>query len=85
MNAMRSIGFSDQSFKKDALGKITHIIPPRNESLFSNSYYESVNAAKTQTYGAGNLTFQQEFISGRDDFLWELPVVDQTSHQEMLL
>ena len=32
-NAMRSIGFSDTAFNKDALGEITHIIPPRNLSL----------------------------------------------------
>ena len=71
MNAMRSIGFSDQSFKKDALGKITHIIPPRNvESTLSNSYYESVNAVKTQTYGAGNSNLSTRiYLSGRDDFL----------------
>ena len=29
-NSMRSIGFSDKAFNKDALGEITHIIPPRN-------------------------------------------------------
>ena len=71
MNAMRSIGFSDQSFKKDALGKITHIIPPRNvESTLSNSYYESVNAVKTQTYGAGNSNLSTRiYLSGRDSFL----------------
>ena len=71
MNAMRSIGFSDQAFKKDALGKITHIIPPRNvESTLSNSYYESVNAVKTQTYGAANSDNSTRiYLSGRDNFL----------------
>jgi len=64
MNAMRSIGFSDQSFNKDALGKITHIIPPRNvESNPSNSYYESINAPKTQGYTT------RIYLSGRDNFL----------------
>ena len=64
MNAMRSIGFSDQSFNKDALGKITHIIPPRNvESTPSNSYYESINAPKTQGYTT------RIYLSGRDNFL----------------
>ena len=61
---MRSIGFSDQSFNKDALGKITHIIPPRNvESTPSNSYYESINAPKTQGYST------RIYLSGRDNFL----------------
>ena len=64
MNAMRSIGFSDQSFNKDALGKITHIIPPRNvESTLSNSYYESIDAPKTQGYAT------RIYLSGRDNFL----------------
>ena len=64
MNAMRSIGFSDQSFNKDALGKITHIIPPRNvESTLSNSYYESIDAPKTQGYST------RIYLSGRDNFL----------------
>jgi len=65
MNSMRSIGFSDQAFSKDALGKITHVIPPRNvESNLSNSYYESVNAVKTKTYGDTRV-----YLSGRDNFL----------------
>ena len=71
MNSLRSIGFSDQAFRKDALGKITHIIPPRNvESTLSNSYYETVNAVKTQTYGAANSNQSTRiYVSGRDDFL----------------
>ena len=49
-NAMRSIGFSDTAFKKDALGEITHIIPPRNiQSSLSNVYWESIDVVKTQT------------------------------------
>jgi hypothetical protein len=69
MNSMRSIGFSDQAFKKDALGKITHIIPPRNvESTLSNSYYESIDSLKTQAYGAANSP-SRIYLSGRDNFL----------------
>jgi hypothetical protein len=69
MNSMRSIGFSDQAFKKDALGKITHIIPPRNvESTLSNSYYESIDTLKTQAYGVANSS-SRIYLSGRDDFL----------------
>jgi len=64
MNAMRSIGFSDQAFNKDSLGEITHIIPPRNvESGLTNSYYESINAVKTA------LTNTRVYLSGRDNFL----------------
>lgn len=48
-NSMRSIGFSDKAFNKDALGEITHIIPPRNiESAPSNVYWESIDVVKTQ-------------------------------------
>jgi hypothetical protein len=48
-NAMRSIGFSDTAFKKDALGELTHIIPPRSvESGESNIYWESLDVVLTQ-------------------------------------
>ena len=47
-NAMRSIGFSDRAFNKDALGEITHIIPPRNiESTDTNVYWEAIDTQKT--------------------------------------
>ena len=59
-NAMRSIGFSDRAFNKDALGKITHIIPPRNiESTDTNVYWESID---TQTTTAGRI-----YLTGRTD------------------
>ena len=49
-NAMRSIGYSDTAFKKDSLGTVTHIIPPRNvESSNSNVYWESIDTVKTTT------------------------------------
>ena len=49
-NSMRSIGFSDKAFNKDALGEITHIIPPRNiEAAPTNVYWESLDVVKTQT------------------------------------
>jgi hypothetical protein len=49
-NAIRSIGYSDVAFKKDALGEITHIIPPRNvESSDSNIYWESIDTVKSIT------------------------------------
>jgi len=64
MNAMRSIGYSDVAFNKDSLGKITHIIPPRNvESNPSNTYYEALDAVKTAT---SNL---RVYLSERDDLL----------------
>ena len=47
-NAMRSIGFSDTSFTKDALGEVTHIIPPRNiESTDTNFYWEAIDTQNT--------------------------------------
>ena len=47
-NAMRSIGFSDRAFNKDSLGRITHLIPPRNvESSDSNVYWESIDTVLT--------------------------------------
>ena len=47
-NAMRSIGFSDTAFNKDALGEITHIIPPRNiESTDTNFYWEAIDTQNT--------------------------------------
>ena len=59
-NAMRSIGFSDRAFNKDALGKITHIIPPRNiESTDTNVYWESID---TQNTTAGRI-----YLTGRTD------------------
>ncbi len=49
-NALRSIGFSDQAFEKDSLGRITHIIPPRNvESTDANYYWETFNTVLTGT------------------------------------
>ena len=69
MNSMRSIGFSDQAFKKDSLGKLTHIIPPRNvESTLSNSYYESIDSLKTEAYGSA-VSPTRIYLSGRDNFL----------------
>ena len=48
-NALRSIGFSDKAFTKDSLGKITHIIPPRNiESNETNYYWESFDTELTK-------------------------------------
>jgi len=62
-NALRSIGFSDTAFKKDSLGKITHIIPPRTvESELSNVYWESIDVVKTAQHN------DRIYIDGRTDF-----------------
>ena len=73
-NAMRSIGYSDISFKKDSLGKITHIIPPRNvESSDSNIYWETLdvelilNNSGTPT-PTGNEN-ERIYLEGRKQFL----------------
>ena len=59
-NAMRSIGFSDVAFNKDALGEITHIIPPRNiESTDTNFYWESIDTQAT--------TNSRIYLTGRTD------------------
>ena len=59
-NAMRSIGFSDTSFNKDALGEITHIIPPRNiESTDTNFYWEAIDTQNT--------TNSKIFLTGRTE------------------
>jgi hypothetical protein len=63
-NALRSIGYSDTAFKKDQLGKITHIIPPRTvESELSNVYWESIDAIKTAQHN------DRIYIDGRTDFV----------------
>ena len=49
-NALRSIGFADQAFEKDSLGRITHIVPPRNvESTDANYYWETFDTVLTAT------------------------------------
>ena len=59
-NAMRSIGFSDTAFNKDALGEITHIIPPRNiESTDTNFYWEAIDTQNTTT--------SKLFLTGRTE------------------
>ena len=61
-NSMRSIGFSDVAFQKDALGEITHIIPPRNiESAPTNVYWESIDVVKTQAAASQS----RLYINGR--------------------
>ena len=61
-NALRSIGYGDIAFKKDSLGKITHIIPPRNvESSDSNVYWESLDALLTTT--------EKVYLEGRTQLL----------------
>ena len=63
-NALRSIGYSDTAFKKDSLGSITHIIPPRNvESELSNVYWESIDVIKTAQHT------DRIYIDGRTDFV----------------
>ena len=63
-NALRSIGYSDVAFKKDSLGKITHIIPPRNvESSLSNVYWESIDTILTAQFN------NRIYISDRTEFI----------------
>ena len=60
-NSMRSIGFSDLAFKKDSLGEITHIIPPRNiESVPSNVYWESIDTVLTQSEANNTRLYLEE-------------------------
>ena len=59
-NAMRSIGFSDTAFTKDALGEVTHIIPPRNiESTDTNFYWEAIDTQNT--------TSSKIYLTGRTE------------------
>ena len=63
-NALRSIGFADQAFEKDSLGRITHIIPPRNvESTDANYYWETFDTPLVQTSNT------RLYLSGRTDEL----------------
>ena len=63
-NAMRSIGYSDISFKKDSLGEITHIIPPRNVgSENTNIYWEILDTVRS--VNASN----RVYIKDRVEFL----------------
>jgi len=63
-NALRSIGFADQAFDKDSLGRITHIIPPRNvESTETNYYWETFDTALIQTSNT------RLYLAGRTDEL----------------
>lgn len=65
-NAIRSIGYSDVAFKKDSLGKITHIIPPRNvESSDSNVYWETLDVELI----LNNSGTQRIYLEGRKEFL----------------
>lgn len=61
-NAIRSIGFSEESFSKDSFGKITHIIPPKNvSSTESNYYWETFNTILTKSRTQGD----RLYLSGR--------------------
>jgi hypothetical protein len=63
-NALRSIGYSDVAFKKDSLGRVTHIIPPRNvESGLSNVYWESIDTVLTTQFN------NRIYISDRTEFI----------------
>ena len=63
-NALRSIGFADRAFDKDSLGRITHIIPPRNvESTETNYYWETFDTSLIQTSNT------RLYLAGRTDEL----------------
>ena len=76
-NAMRSIGFSDRAFNKDSLGRITHIIPPRNvESSDSNVYWEAIDTVLTlDNSGSGSPTGTEDERLYLKDRTVELEVV----------
>jgi len=76
-NAMRSIGFSDTAFNKDSLGKITHIIPPRNvESSDSNVYWEAIDTVLTlDNSGTGTPTGTEDERIYLKDRTVELEVI----------